>query len=154
MGSVSSLVSGHSLHSKHCQATEYKLKKAGHHRKTGRSLDGLLKYSFAQGSSNNTSKAISHSGRSEDFFYIKVSHKPRTTHQRGILTENLLGQGHFTDTEPDCRVPTMSGKLEKVSLWLPQHTCSTYLPVSIFLCCTIDSQGGNFKHNFKIRQAQ
>ncbi|XP_029533494.1 leucine zipper putative tumor suppressor 1-like [Oncorhynchus nerka] len=117
MGSVSSLVSGHSLHSKHCQATEYKLKKAGHHRKTGRSLDGLLKYSFAQGSSNNTSKAISQAGRSEDFFYIKVSHKPRTTHQRGILTENLLEQGHFTDTEPDCRVPTkllpMSGKLEK-----------------------------------------
>lgn len=120
MGSVSSLISGHSLHSKHCQATEYKLKKAGHHRKTGRSLDGLLKYSFAQGSYNNTSKAISQAGRSEDFFYIKVSHKPRTTHQRGIPTEDHLGQGHFTDTEPDSRVPPkllpMSGKLEKVSL--------------------------------------
>ncbi|KAK6312913.1 hypothetical protein J4Q44_G00162600 [Coregonus suidteri] len=117
MGSVSSFISGHSLHSKHCQATEYKLKKAGHHRKTGRSLDGLLKYSFAQGSSNHTTKGISQAGRSEDFFYLKVSHKPRMTHRRGVPTEDHVGEGHSTDMEPDSRVTPkllpMSGKLEK-----------------------------------------
>uniref|UniRef100_A0A3P8ZCB8 Uncharacterized protein n=1 Tax=Esox lucius TaxID=8010 RepID=A0A3P8ZCB8_ESOLU len=79
MGSVSSLISGHSLHNKHCQATEYKLKKAGRKQKTGRSLEGLLKCSFAQGSSNQTAKVISRAGKSEDFFYIKVNHQPQNT---------------------------------------------------------------------------
>ncbi|XP_038853203.1 leucine zipper putative tumor suppressor 1-like [Salvelinus namaycush] len=117
MGSVSSFISGPSLHSKHCQATEYKLKKAGHPRKTGRSLDGLLKYSFAQGSSNHTTKDISQAGRSEDLFYLKVSQKSRMTHRRGVPTEDRVGEGHSTDMEPDSRVTPkllpMSGKLEK-----------------------------------------
>ncbi|KAM9547186.1 leucine zipper putative tumor suppressor 1-like isoform 1-T3 [Salvelinus alpinus] len=117
MGSVSSFISGPSLHSKHCQATEYKLKKAGHPRKTGRSLDGLLKYSFAQGSSNHTTKDISQAGRSEDLFYLKVSQKSRMTHRRGVPTEDCVGEGHSTDMEPDSRVTPkllpMSGKLEK-----------------------------------------
>eukprot|EP00063_Salmo_salar_P052116 XP_014026951.1 PREDICTED: leucine zipper putative tumor suppressor 1-like [Salmo salar] len=117
MGSVSSFISGPSLHSKHCQATEYKLKKAGHPRKTGRSLDGLLKHSFAQGSSNHTTKGISQAGRSEDLFYLKVSQKSRMTHHRGVPTEDRVGEGHSTDMEPDSRVTPkllpMSGKLEK-----------------------------------------
>lgn len=79
MGSVSSLVNGNSLNSKHCKASDYRLKKgANYHRKSGGcSLDGLLKCGFTQGSSSNThpSKGLYHSrsGRSEDFFYIKVS---------------------------------------------------------------------------------
>lgn len=120
MGSVSSFISGPSLHSKHRQATEYKLKKAGHPRKTGRSLDGLLKYSFAQGSSNHTTKGISQAGRSEDLFYLKVSQKSRMTHRRGVPTEDRVGEGHSTDMEPDGRetpkLLPMSGKLEKVRL--------------------------------------
>lgn len=82
MGSVSSLINGNSLNSKHCKASEHRLKGgASHHRKSGGcSLDGLLKCGFAQSSSSSThhSKGLSHSrsGRSEDFFYIKVrSHK-------------------------------------------------------------------------------
>ncbi|XP_064816188.1 leucine zipper putative tumor suppressor 1-like isoform X1 [Oncorhynchus masou masou] len=117
MGSVSSFISGSSLHSKHRQATEYKLKKAGHPRKTGRSLDGLLKYSFAQGSSNHTTKDISQAARSEDLFYLKVSQKSRVTHRRGVPTEDRVGEGHSTDMEPDGRetpkLLPMSGKLEK-----------------------------------------
>lgn len=78
MGSVSSLINGNSLNSKHCKASEHRLKdRTSHHRKIGGcSLDGLLKCGFTQGSSSSThpSKGLSHSrsGRSEDFFYIKV----------------------------------------------------------------------------------
>ncbi|XP_038559432.1 leucine zipper putative tumor suppressor 1 [Micropterus salmoides] len=94
MGSVSSLVNGNSLNSKHCKASDYRLKKgANYHRKSGGcSLDGLLKCGFTQGSSSNThpSKGLYHSrsGRSEDFFYIKVSHKPRSMHHRGGSMED------------------------------------------------------------------
>ncbi|KAL6456243.1 hypothetical protein MHYP_G00347860 [Metynnis hypsauchen] len=89
MGSVSSLISGHSLHTKHCRASEPRLKK--NCRKAGRSLDGLLKHGFTDHtSSNNNSKTAYKSGRSEDFFYIKVSHKPRaaeTDPKRGATPE-------------------------------------------------------------------
>ncbi|CAL8346905.1 unnamed protein product [Lota lota] len=103
MGSVSSLVSGNSVQDKHCQASEHKLKKGTNHqhhpqhhlhqprRTGGRSLlsEGLLNCGFSQGSSScasthTTSKGLSNSrsGRSEDFFYIKVSHKPRAVYHR------------------------------------------------------------------------
>ncbi|XP_017541916.1 leucine zipper putative tumor suppressor 1 [Pygocentrus nattereri] len=89
MGSVSSLISGHSLHTKHCRASEPRLKK--NCRKAGRSLDGLLKHGFTDHTaSNNNSKTGYKSGRSEDFFYIKVSHKPRaaeTDPKRGATPE-------------------------------------------------------------------
>lgn len=79
MGSVSSVINGSSLDTDHCKALEYQLKKEKNlHRRSGsRSLDGLLNCGFTQGSSSSTyaSKglAYSHSGQSEDFFYIKVS---------------------------------------------------------------------------------
>ncbi|XP_076020881.1 leucine zipper putative tumor suppressor 1 [Genypterus blacodes] len=90
MGSVSSVISGNSPNSRHCMATEHKLKKGtNQQRKTGsHSLEGLLKCSgLAQGSSSSTrpSKGLSHSrsGRSEDFFYIKVNQKPRAVSPKG-----------------------------------------------------------------------
>ncbi|XP_072537260.1 leucine zipper putative tumor suppressor 1 [Salminus brasiliensis] len=85
MGSVSSLISGHSLHTKHCRASEPKLKK--NCRKAGRSLDGLLKHGFNDHGSNNNSKSGYRSGKSEDFFYIKVSHKPQLDQNRGATPE-------------------------------------------------------------------
>ncbi|KAG9354765.1 hypothetical protein JZ751_001478 [Albula glossodonta] len=115
MGSVSSLISGHSLHSKHCRASEYKLKKAAQSKKTGRNLDGLLRYGFSQDSTNNNSKAIFQSGKSEDFFYIKVSHKPRASHHRNTTTEDQPEELSVMETgncTPPKLVP-MSGKLEK-----------------------------------------
>lgn len=78
MGSVSSIISGTSLNSKHCQASDDRIRKGTkpHRRSGGCSLDGLLNCGFTQGTSSNNhpSKGLSHSrsGRSEDFFYIKV----------------------------------------------------------------------------------
>ncbi|KAF1389680.1 hypothetical protein PFLUV_G00075990 [Perca fluviatilis] len=109
MGSVSSLVNGDSLDSKHCQASEHRLKKRTNaHRKSGGcSLDELLTCGFAQGSSSaaQPSKGLSHSrsGRSEDFFYIKVSHKPRSAHHRGGPMEGCAG-GKNRDGESDGRL--------------------------------------------------
>lgn len=75
MGSVSSLISGDSLNSNQCPAPDYRLKKgkSSQRKSGGCSLDGLLKCSFS--SNTHPSKRLSHSrsGRSEDFFYIKVS---------------------------------------------------------------------------------
>nr|XP_006625359.1 PREDICTED: leucine zipper putative tumor suppressor 1 isoform X1 [Lepisosteus oculatus]XP_015194049.1 PREDICTED: leucine zipper putative tumor suppressor 1 isoform X1 [Lepisosteus oculatus]XP_015194672.1 PREDICTED: leucine zipper putative tumor suppressor 1 isoform X1 [Lepisosteus oculatus] len=119
MGSVSSLISGHSLHSKHCRATEYKLRKTPQAKKTRRDADGLLRYGFAQDSANNNTKAVSQAGRSEDFFYIKVSHKPRAAPKcQGarptIVAEDPKGPA---GTEPGNITPPrlvpFSGKLEK-----------------------------------------
>ncbi|XP_036383222.1 leucine zipper putative tumor suppressor 1 [Megalops cyprinoides] len=115
MGSVSSLISGHSLHSKHCRATEYKLKKAPQAKKSGRNLDGLLRYGFSQDSANNNTKAVFQSGKSEDFFYIKVSHKPRPGHHRHTVAEDQP-EGQVVMETGSCTPPKlvpMSGKLEK-----------------------------------------
>ncbi|XP_031705011.1 leucine zipper putative tumor suppressor 1 isoform X2 [Anarrhichthys ocellatus] len=109
MGSVSSLVNSNSLNSKHCKASEHRLKKAiSPHRKSGGcSLDELLKCGFTQGSSSTTQppKGLSHSrsGRSEDFFYIKVSHKPSSVHHRGASMEDNAG-GKNRDGESDGRL--------------------------------------------------
>uniref|UniRef100_A0A671Q3A4 Leucine zipper putative tumor suppressor 1-like n=1 Tax=Sinocyclocheilus anshuiensis TaxID=1608454 RepID=A0A671Q3A4_9TELE len=118
MGSVSSLISGHSLHSKHCKGSENKLKKGLQSKKTGRSLDGLLKYGFTQDhcSTNNNSKVSYHSGKNDDFFYIKVSNKPQTANIN--TAEDSQGRTTETDNEVDRRggppeLVSLSGKLEK-----------------------------------------
>ncbi|KAG7268312.1 hypothetical protein CRUP_038327 [Coryphaenoides rupestris] len=103
-----------------CQAPDHRLAKKGlsqhHHpqqqqprRAGGRSLlsEGLLNCGFGQGSTSSTSsKSLSHSrsGRSEDFFYIKVSHKPRPVYQRvGSMDNHVAGDdGHV---ESKGRVP-------------------------------------------------
>ncbi|KAK2497576.1 hypothetical protein MC885_008390 [Smutsia gigantea] len=78
MGSVSSLISGHSFHSKHCRASQYKLRKSSHLKKLNRYSDGLLRFGFSQDSGRG--KSSSKMGKSEDFFYIKVSQKARGSH--------------------------------------------------------------------------
>ncbi|XP_041644135.1 leucine zipper putative tumor suppressor 1 [Cheilinus undulatus] len=108
MGSVSSLINGNSLNSKHCKASDYRLKKETNpHRKSGGcSLDSLLRCGFTQGSSSNghPSKGLSHSrsGRSEDFFYIKVSQKPQSVYNRRASMEDYTG-GQNQDGESDGR---------------------------------------------------
>uniref|UniRef100_A0A3B3VJC2 Leucine zipper tumor suppressor 1 n=1 Tax=Poecilia latipinna TaxID=48699 RepID=A0A3B3VJC2_9TELE len=97
MGSVSSLVAGNSLNSKHCKASDYRLKEGTNtHRKSGGcNLDGLLKCGFAQSSSSTThhSRGLSHSrsGRSEDFFYIKVRYCKYDTGRRISCRKLLSG---------------------------------------------------------------
>ncbi|XP_007536284.1 leucine zipper putative tumor suppressor 1 [Erinaceus europaeus] len=78
MGSVSSLISGHSFHSKHCRASQYKLRKSSHLKKLNRYSDGLLRFGFSQDSGHG--KSSSKTGKSEDFFYIKVTQKARGSH--------------------------------------------------------------------------
>nr|XP_020035329.1 leucine zipper putative tumor suppressor 1 isoform X1 [Castor canadensis] len=79
MGSVSSLISGHSFHSKHCRASQYKLRKSSQLKKLNRYSDGLLRFGFSQDSGHG--KSSSKMGKSEDFFYIKVSQKARGSHR-------------------------------------------------------------------------
>ncbi|XP_004848315.1 leucine zipper putative tumor suppressor 1 [Heterocephalus glaber] len=79
MGSVSSLISGHGFHSKHCRASQYKLRKPSHLKKLNRYSDGLLRFGFSQDSGHG--KSSSKMGKSEDFFYIKVSQKGRGSHR-------------------------------------------------------------------------
>ncbi|KAK5910345.1 hypothetical protein CesoFtcFv8_004188 [Champsocephalus esox] len=102
MGSVSSLVSGNDLNSRYCKESEHHLKKGAHpqRRSGGCSLDDLLKCGFTQGPTH-PSRGLSHSrsGRSEDFFYIKVSHKPRSAYYRGPMEDHSGGQK--TDGESD-----------------------------------------------------
>uniref|UniRef100_A0A8C5TQN0 Leucine zipper tumor suppressor 1 n=1 Tax=Malurus cyaneus samueli TaxID=2593467 RepID=A0A8C5TQN0_9PASS len=78
MGSVSSLISGHSFHSKHCRASQHKLRKPSHLKKLNRYSDGLLRFGFSQDSGH---KSGSKSSKNEDFFYIKVSQKPHGPHR-------------------------------------------------------------------------
>ncbi|KAK6468424.1 leucine zipper putative tumor suppressor 1-like [Huso huso] len=117
MGSVSSLISGHSFHSKHCRASEYKVKKTS--KKSSRGADGLLRYGFSQDSTNNTTKAISKLGKSEDFFYIKLSHKTRVPHKSegakpsvGEEEKKTQAGMEAVGSTPPKLVP-FSGKLEK-----------------------------------------
>ncbi|XP_009991515.1 PREDICTED: leucine zipper putative tumor suppressor 1 [Chaetura pelagica] len=78
MGSVSSLISGHSFHSKHCRASQHKLRKSSHLKKLNRYSDGLLRFGFSQDSGH---KSGSKSSKNEDFFYIKVSQNPHGSHR-------------------------------------------------------------------------
>ncbi|XP_051965365.1 leucine zipper putative tumor suppressor 2 homolog [Xyrauchen texanus] len=116
MGSVSSLISGHSLHGKNCKASEQKLKKGIHSKKTGRGLDSLMKYGLSQDhySTNNNSKVSYHSGQNDDFFYIKVNNKPQAGHHNIYTSEDSQERRAEIDRRrgPPELVPK-SGQLEK-----------------------------------------
>uniref|UniRef100_A0A2K6LBE3 Leucine zipper tumor suppressor 1 n=2 Tax=Rhinopithecus TaxID=542827 RepID=A0A2K6LBE3_RHIBE len=100
MGSVSSLISGHSFHSKHCRASQYKLRKSSHLKKLNRYSDGLLRFGFSQDSGHG--KSSSKMGKSEDFFYIKVSQKARGSHHPDYtaLSSGDLGGQAGVDFDP------------------------------------------------------
>ncbi|XP_058513477.1 leucine zipper putative tumor suppressor 1 [Ochotona princeps] len=115
MGSVSSLISGrHGFHGKHCRASQYKLRKSSHLKKLNRYSDGLLRFGFSQDSSHG--KSSSKMGKSEDFFYIKVSQKARGSHRpdyTALASGDLGGQAgvDFDPSTPPKLMP-YSGQLE------------------------------------------
>ncbi|XP_055974912.1 leucine zipper putative tumor suppressor 1 [Sorex fumeus] len=114
MGSVSSLISGHSFHSKHCRASQYKLRKSSHLKKLNRYSDGLLRFGFSQDSGHG--KSSSKMGKSEDFFYIKVSQKARGSHRpdyTALSSGDLGGQAglDFGPSTPPKLMP-FSNQLE------------------------------------------
>ncbi|KAM5264154.1 leucine zipper putative tumor suppressor 1 [Ctenodactylus gundi] len=100
MGSVSSLISGHGLHSKHCRASQYKLRKSSHLKKLNRYSDGLLRFGFSQDAGRG--KSSSKMGKSEDFFYIKVSQKSRGAHRPDYtaLSSGDMGGQAGVDFDP------------------------------------------------------
>ncbi|KAG7489756.1 hypothetical protein JOB18_019747 [Solea senegalensis] len=116
MGSVSSLINGNSLNTKHCKASEYRVRKGTnqHRRSGGCSLDGLLNCGFTPGSSSSShpSKGLAHSrsGRSEDFFYIKVNHKPRSVHHKVGSMEDRGNRDGESKAQLQPKLPLMSGK--------------------------------------------
>lgn len=117
MGSVSSLISGHGFHSKHCRASQYKLRKSSHLKKLNRYSDGLLRFGFSQDSGHG--KSSSKMGKSEDFFYIKVSQKARGSHRpdyTALSSGDLGGQAgvDFDPSTPPKLLP-FSNQLEMVS---------------------------------------
>ena len=99
-------------------------------------MDGLLKYGFSQDPSgtNNNNKGVFHSGKSEDFFYIKVSQKPKPGHHRNAEAEDRDRASLDTDagrkTPPEL-IP-MSGKLEKVTTQSQKMT-KTFRLLSFFI---------------------
>lgn len=117
MGSVSSLISGHGFHSKHCRASQYKLRKSSHLKKLNRYSDGLLRFGFSQDSGHG--KSSSKMGKSEDFFYIKVSQKARGSHHpdyTALSSGDLGGQAgvDFGPSTPPKLMP-FSNQLEMAS---------------------------------------
>uniref|UniRef100_A0A8C0Z615 Leucine zipper tumor suppressor 1 n=1 Tax=Canis lupus familiaris TaxID=9615 RepID=A0A8C0Z615_CANLF len=114
MGSVSSLISGHSFHGKHCRASRYKLGKSSHLKKLNRYSDGLLRFGFSQDSGHG--KSSSKMGKSEDFFYIKVSQKARGSHHpdyTALSSGDIGGQAgvDFGPSTPPTLMP-FSNQLE------------------------------------------
>ncbi|XP_065603228.1 leucine zipper putative tumor suppressor 1 isoform X2 [Cyrtonyx montezumae] len=103
MGSVSSLISGHSFHSKHCRASQYKLRKSSHLKKLNRYSDGLLRFGFSQDSSH---KSGSKSSKNEDFFYIKVSQKTPGPHRTDYAALGSTELGQAGSSGVDFGTPT------------------------------------------------
>uniref|UniRef100_A0A3B4AD51 Uncharacterized protein n=1 Tax=Periophthalmus magnuspinnatus TaxID=409849 RepID=A0A3B4AD51_9GOBI len=127
MGSVSSLVTGsHSLNAaKHCRASgQPRLRQeSSEQRKSGGcSLDDLLKCSFSPGSSSYPTKGLSHSrsGRSEDFFYIKVSQKPRSTQHRGSAMEDSESNSD-EETTPKLLYKTLTDRVSQYCSFCHSH---------------------------------
>uniref|UniRef100_A0A672JI26 Leucine zipper, putative tumor suppressor 1 n=1 Tax=Salarias fasciatus TaxID=181472 RepID=A0A672JI26_SALFA len=132
MGSVSSVINGNSLSSKHCKASEHRLKEGtSHHRKSGGcSLDELLKCSFTQCSSSSAhpSKGLSHSrsGRSEDFFYIKTS-----------AEKSLVRSTAFKPVNPSRTSSTETGHHNEL------RNAQKFQTLSPFLSGTLSDSGRN-----------
>ncbi|XP_078285122.1 leucine zipper putative tumor suppressor 1-like [Rhinoraja longicauda] len=117
MGSVSSLISGGSLHDKHCKAFESRSKKPSHLQKFIRQQDGLLKFGGGHEPIGNGSRCE----RTEDFFYISISQTNGLT-AAGKRKSCASGPGPKQDVPiimdikgpPPTLVP-VSGQLEKGS---------------------------------------
>ncbi|XP_034451066.1 leucine zipper putative tumor suppressor 1 [Hippoglossus hippoglossus] len=169
MGSVSSLINGNSLNTKHCRASEYRIRKGtSHHRKSGGcSLDGLLNCGFTQGSSSTAhpSKGLTHSrsGRSEDFFYIKVSNKTRSANHRGVTMEDKGNRDGESDGRLQPKLLLMSRKMNEATTAEkslvrstafkpvpPKSTSSTetgHSSLDRILCPLEKPRSSEFKHN-------
>ncbi|XP_063787901.1 leucine zipper putative tumor suppressor 1 isoform X2 [Pseudophryne corroboree] len=113
MGSVGSLLSGHGFSSKHGRGSQHRSRKAPHLKKLSRCSDGILRFGFSQESGHNMGGG-SKMGRSEDFFYIKVSQKshvgPRQEYHGGVTNtepESQPVQEYTVPPNKTCNQPSM-----------------------------------------------
>ncbi|XP_073510160.1 leucine zipper putative tumor suppressor 1 [Phyllobates terribilis] len=113
MGSVGSLLSGHGFNSKHGRGSQHRGRKPPHLKKLSRCSDGILRFGFSQ-ESGHAKGGGSKMGRSEDFFYIKVSQKshvgPRQDyHERVTNTEpeSQPVQEYPVPTSKPCNPPSL-----------------------------------------------
>ncbi|XP_075063271.1 leucine zipper putative tumor suppressor 1 isoform X2 [Mixophyes fleayi] len=113
MGSVGSLLSGHGFSSKQGRGSQHRSRKPPHLKKLSRCSDGILRFGFSQDSGHNMGGG-SKMGRSEDFFYIKVSQKqhvgPRQEYHGGVTNaepESQPVQEYPVPTSKTCNQPSM-----------------------------------------------
>ncbi|MEE6509795.1 hypothetical protein FKM82_027955 [Ascaphus truei] len=112
MGSVGSLLSGHGFNSKQGRGSQHRGRKAPHLKKLGRCSDGILRFGFSQ-ESGHAKGGGSKMGRSEDFFYIKVSQKShvgaRQEYHGATNTEpeSQPGQEYSGAASKACNPPSM-----------------------------------------------
>uniref|UniRef100_A0A3B3U8U3 Leucine zipper tumor suppressor 1 n=1 Tax=Poecilia latipinna TaxID=48699 RepID=A0A3B3U8U3_9TELE len=116
MGSVSSLVAGNSLNSKHCKASDYRLKEGTNtHRKSGGcNLDGLLKCGFAQSSSSTTHHSrgtLSDSGRNSMSSLPTHSTSGSLRASTGLVSQNDGRQQTLSETAGGIRSPITTDEL-------------------------------------------
>ncbi|OCT86517.1 leucine zipper putative tumor suppressor 1 [Xenopus laevis] len=93
MGSVGSLLSGHGFNHKQGRGSQHRGRKPPHLKKLSRCSDGILRFGFSQ-ESGHAKGGGSKMGRSEDFFYIKVSQKSHVGPRQEY-------HGAVTNTEPE-----------------------------------------------------
>ncbi|KAJ3603436.1 hypothetical protein NHX12_028182 [Muraenolepis orangiensis] len=115
----------HQHHPSHHHPSHHQPQHHPSRRTGGRSLlsEGLLNCGFSQGCSSSSSaqpsKGLSHSrsGRSEDFFYIKVNNKPRAVYHRvGPMDDRLSVDSGSMDAKerpPLKRLPVLGKKAER-----------------------------------------
>ncbi|KAM4748106.1 leucine zipper putative tumor suppressor 1 [Rhinophrynus dorsalis] len=113
MGSVGSLLSGHGFNSKQGRGSQHRGRKPPHLKKLSRCSDGILRFGFSQ-ESGHAKGGGSKMGRSEDFFYIKVSQKshvgPRQEYHGGVTNtepENQPSQEYSGPPSKTCNPPSM-----------------------------------------------
>ncbi|KAG8441103.1 hypothetical protein GDO86_006736 [Hymenochirus boettgeri] len=113
MGSVGSLLSGHGFNHKHGRGSQHRGRKPPHLKKLSRCSDGILRFGFSQ-ESGHVKGGGSKMGRSEDFFYIKVSQKshvgPRQEYHGGVTNtepESQPNQEYSGPPNKTCNPPSM-----------------------------------------------
>ncbi|KAM4678461.1 leucine zipper putative tumor suppressor 1-like [Discoglossus pictus] len=113
MGSVGSLLSGHGFNSKHGRGSQHRSRKPPHLKKLSRCSDGILRFGFSQ-ESGHAKGGGSKMGRSEDFFYIKVSQKShvgaRQDYHGGVTSsepESQPSQDYPGPPSKTCNPPSM-----------------------------------------------
>lgn len=100
MGSVSSLIPG----GKNCRGSDQKLKKGFQCKRGGLTKHNPHEHNIKNNNNSKFGLGSAGTGNSDDFFYIKVSHKPR---------DETPDESRRTPTDP-----SVCARLEQVSIFI------------------------------------